>query len=260
MAQTCGNCPKTTSDGIHLCADCRDGLMDDLREVESMVGALWASAARQDVGSGSVGKSGHATASEPANLAAYDTGRTLNVILTGWAAALGHREPHAVKAATVLLAQIREVREHDWAPVLKQELHDALGDCRRVMDRKAPKVFAGICPTIIETQECNTPVYARKGTGEGRCSTCGSTWDLDEWRERALDAAGYHQGTPAEISRMLSDPVNGYALPQGTIRQWINRDKLAPIGTNHLGRPVYQVRKVRNLWKRSPSYGKALVA
>jgi hypothetical protein len=138
----------------------------------------------------------------------------------------------------------------DWAPVLKQELREALTDCDRATDRAAPRIFAGICPTEEGGQECGTPVYALEGRPEARCQTCGATWDVTDWRERALTAAGYHTGTASEVSRMLSDPVTREALPQGTIRQWVNRGKLTPIG--HRGdKPVYQVRKVRNLWDRS---------
>jgi hypothetical protein len=216
-----------------------------------MVEALWASAARMDVGNGSVGSSGHSAPMEPTNSRAYDAGRTLNVILTGWTDALGNRQLHAVKAAALLLAQIREVRAADWAPALKQELHDSLDDCRRAMDRSGPRIFAGICPTEQDGQECGTPVYAPQGKPEARCQTCGTTWDVSEWRERALAAAGPATGTAAEISRMLSDPITLEALPQGTIRQWVNRKKLTPIGYREDGRPVYQVRKVRNLWDRS---------
>jgi hypothetical protein len=75
-------------------------------------------------------------------------------------------------------------------------------------------------------------------------------WDLTDWRERAITAAGKQAGTATELSRILSDPVRNLALRQGTIRQWINRGKLAPIGYRK-GKPVYQVRKVRNLWERS---------
>lgn len=247
---TCGTCQAITGDGMILCTGCTGALETDLAEVDSIIGALWATAARLDVGAGSVGSSGHAAPAEPANLAAMDTGRTLNVILTGWTAALGHREPHAVRAAAALLGRIREVRRQDWAPDLKQELHDALNDCRRIMDRAGRRVFAGICPTEEQGEECGTPVYAREGSPDAYCPTCASTWDVTEWRARALDAAGFHHGTPAEVSRMLSDPTTGEALPQGTIRQWINRGKLAPAGHRD-GRPVYQVRKVRNLWIRS---------
>jgi hypothetical protein len=235
--------------------------MADLREVESTVEALWASAARMEVGSGSVGTSGHATAPDPTNSRAYDTGRTLNVILTGWSAALGDRQPHAVRAANVLLAQIREVREQDWAPVLKQELHDALNDCRRAMDRSGRRVFAGICPTEEEGQECGTPVYTPEGDADAKCETCGTMWDVSEWRGRALLAAGYHSGTAAEVSRMLSDPVRALIFPVNKISVWVNRGKLTHVNewerwmAGIFNKPIppkrYQVRKVRNLWERA---------
>lgn len=224
-------------------------LETDLREVDSMVEALWASAARMDVGTGSVGSSGHSAPMEPTNSRAYDAGRTLNVILTGWTDALGNRQPHAVKAAVVLLAQIREVRGQVWAPDLAQELRGALADCRGAMDRTAPKVFAGICPGPDEMPDCNSPVYTPEGKTDARCKTCGTVWDATEWRERAVTAAGYATGTAAEISRILSDPVRNLALPQGTIRQWANRDKLTAVGTSRSGQPTYLISDVRAVWE-----------
>lgn len=233
-----------------LCATCTGTLETDLREVDSMVEALWASAARMDVGTGTVGTSGHSAPIEPTNARAYDTGRTLNIILTGWTDTLGNRQPHAVKAATLLLTRIAEVRTKEWAPVLQEELHDALAACRKSMDRGGPRMFAGFCPTETDGTECGTAVYAPEGRPEARCPKCKAAWDVTEWRGRALAAAGPATGTAAEISRMLSDPITREALPQGTIRQWVNRGKLTPIGYRG-ERPVYQARKVRNLWDRS---------
>lgn len=247
---TCGVCEGTTGDGMHLCTRCTEGLETNLRDVESTVDALWATAARMDVGTGSVGASGHSTAPDPSNGRAYDTGRTLNTILTGWARALGAHQPHAVKAATELLLRIREVREADWAPVLHQELRDALTDCRRAMDRTAPRIFAGTCPTVMEGVECGTPVYTPEGRTEARCGTCGATWDVTDWRERAMIAAGPATATAAEISRILSDPVQALVFPANKISVWVNRGKLAPVGVRD-GRYVFQVRKVRNLWVRA---------
>jgi hypothetical protein len=224
--------------------------MADLRDVESTVDALWASAARFDAGTGSVGTSGHSTPGDPTNSRAYDTGRTLNVILTGWARAIGQHQPHAVKAANALLANIQEVRGQDWAPVLKEELRDALNDCRRAMDRVGPKVFAGTCPTTIEDQECGTPVYTPEGKTDARCGTCGTTWDLAEWRGRAIQAAGITAGTAVEITRILSDPVTMVMFPQNKIAVWVSRKALTPIGYRGT-KPLYQIRKVRNLWDRA---------
>jgi hypothetical protein len=88
MGSSCGACDNQP-DGIYLCPGCRDVLIADLGRVEATVEAVWASAARMNVGNGSVGTSGHSAPSEPTNARAYDTGRTLNVILTGWTQALG---------------------------------------------------------------------------------------------------------------------------------------------------------------------------
>lgn len=248
---TCGVCEGTTGAGMHLCNRCTEGLETSLRDVESTVDALWATAARMDVGTGSVGTSGHSTAGDPSNGRAYDTGRTLNTILTGWARALGAHQPHAVKAATVLLLRIREVREADWAPVLHQELRDALTDCRRAMDRTAPRIFAGTCPTVMEGQECGTPVYTPEGKAEARCGTCGSTWDLKDWRERAMIAAGPATATARQLAYILSDPVQAVVFPENKVSVWVSRKKLRPIGYLEDGRAVYQVRKVRRLWEKS---------
>ena len=258
---TCGACSGETNTGMHLCGECTFQLKEDLREVESTVESIWASAARQDVGNGSVGKSGHSSPSEPTNSRAYDTGRTLNVILTGWARAIGHTQPHAVKAANVLLSHIREVREADWAPVLKQELRDALNDCRRATDRNARRVFAGICPTEENGIECGTPVYTPEGKVDARCQTCGATWDVTDWRERALIAAGPATATAMEITRILSDPTRSLMFPQNKIAVWVNRKKLTHVNewerwmASIFNQPIppkrYQVRKVRNLWNRA---------
>jgi hypothetical protein len=250
MGSSCGACDNQP-DGIYLCPGCRDILIADLGRVEATVEAVWASAARMNVGNGSVGTSGHSAPSEPTNARAYDTGRTLNVILTGWTQALGNRQPHAVKAATVLLEQIREVRAQDWAPVLKQELAEALTDCDRATDRAAPRIFAGICPTEEDGQECGTPVYALEGKPAARCQTCGSTWDVSDWRERALIAAGPATATAADLTRILSDPIRALVFPQNKVAVWVNRKKLTPIAYREDGRAVYQVRKVRNLWERA---------
>jgi hypothetical protein len=261
----CGACTGETN--IKLCPGCRDKLTEDLREVESMVGALWASAARMDVGNGSVGTSGHSSPSDPTNGRAYDAGRTLNVILTGWTRILGYHQPHAVKAANTLLEHINEVREQEWAPDLKQELHDALKDCLNAMDRRAPRIFAGICPGQDNGEDCGTPVYTPQGKTKATCQTCNLEWDTDEWRARALEAAGYHSGTAAELSRILSDPVKMIVFPQNKISVWVNRGKLTHVNewdrwmAGIFNKPIpakrYQVRKVRNLWERAQKESEA---
>lgn len=135
-----------------------------------------------------------------------------------------------------------------WA----QELDDLARALNRVVDRQAEgKVFAGTCPTEADGQECGTQLYTSPGNATARCHKCGANWDAKGWREQALEAAGITHGTAIEISRAVSDPVTMDVIAPATIRQWACRGKLTPIGHNHLGKPVYQIRKVRNLWART---------
>lgn len=146
------------------------------------------------------------------------------------------------------------------ADTIVVELVHLIGEALRIIDRPENKVFAGICPTDTGSGKCDAAVYAVKGNPNATCRKCGSTWDVSDWRRRAVDAALMHHGTPAQISRALSDDITGEALPQGTIRQWVHRGKLTPVGADVLGRPVYQIRKVRNLWDRMKERQRRLVA
>lgn len=140
---------------------------------------------------------------------------------------------------------------HDEAKNWVQELDDLAKERNRVVDRQAEgRVFAGQCPTEADGATCNTSLFTNKGEPNAHCPKCKATWDARTWRQEALQAAGIHQGTAIEISRAVSDPVTMEVIAPATIRQWACRGKLAPIGHNHLGKPVYQIRKVRNLWAR----------
>lgn len=258
MGNSCGACDNLP-DGIYLCHACTEKLERDLRDVPLTVDSLWASAARLDVGTGSVGSSGHASPTAPTNSKAYDAGRTLNVILTGWADTLGTYQPHAVRAAQHLLTHINDVRRQEWAPDLKRELREILWQCDSITDRRGPMVFAGICPGLDE--ECGTAVYSPEGKPLARCKTCGAVWDVTEWRERAMVAAGPATATAAELTRILSDPTRALIFPQNKVAVWVNRGKLQHINEHErwlagvLDQPIppkrYQVRKVRNLWERA---------
>lgn len=221
---TCGVCEEQP-DGIHLCPGCRDKLTDNLRRVESTVEAIWTAAARQNVGAGSVGTSGHSAPADPTNSRAYDAGRTLNTILTGWARALGHTQPHAIKAANVLLTHIREVREQDWAPVLHQELAEALTDCDRATDRAAPRISLGRCG------ECPGEVIAIEGEPFGYCRACDMPRNVKSHQQYMISEAWHVRAPLPQILRALK--YAGHAsLRMSRVEWWIKNGKLAPVEGN----------------------------
>lgn len=249
----------TNAQGVTLCHRCTTRLETYLQDVDDVWANLKVTAARLDKGAASNGSSGHSSPALPCNFDAIDDSDQIEAVLRGWASQLSVVSPHfnPRQIAERLLNQVKWIRRAEWAGDLLHELRDALNKGRRTTDRGAERVFAGMCPTEVEGVECAAAVFTAPGRPQARCHKCKSTWDVTEWRVRAITAAGVHQGTPAELSRMISDPITGEALPQARIRQWVRRKKLTPIGANSKGKPVYQVRKVRNLWARmeASAYG-----
>ena len=249
----CGTCGGGTSKGIHLCPGCRDNLLENLRMVEPTVGALWASAARQDVGASSVGKSGHTTASEPTNARAYDAGRTLNVVLTGWARALGHNQPHAVKAAAILRDNIGEVRGQDWAPVLLQELQDALSGCDRAMDRTAPRISLGRC------YDCPGEVTAVEGQEFGYCRLCRADRHVKLHQQMRIVEAWDVQAPLMKIVRALKS-AGHLPIPEKRVEKWVERGALKPVPRPDGYPPLYTPAAVLAAYQAKERYKRDLAA
>lgn len=230
MGNSCGACDNLP-DGIYLCHACTEGLERDLVDVAVTVDALWASAARMDVGGGTVGSSGHSTPADPSNSRAYDAGRTLNVILTGWCDTLGYREPHAIKAAALLLARIREVRSNDWAPDLKAELREIMYECDRITDRMAERISLGRCQANLEGERCPGEVVGIQGQAMAWCRVCGTEANV-HMHQAMLIAEAWHVRAPLpDILRALK--YSGHMnVPIKRAQHWVQRGRLKPVAPN----------------------------
>lgn len=247
MGNSCGAC-ENLSAGIYLCPGCRDLLIADLEIIPTTVEALWATAARMDVGAGSVGKSGHASPTEPTNSRAYDAGRTLNVILTGWADTLGYREPHAVRAAALLLARINEVRAADWAQDFKRELREILYECDRIMDRMAERITLGRCQGAMDGGvRCFGEIVGIQGQPAAWCRDCGDEVNVHEYKRWMISEAWHVMAPLPAILRALKSSGH-LPVPAKRAEYWIKSGKLKPVAEN-----LYTPAAVMDAYRKTPS-------
>jgi hypothetical protein len=267
MVCTVAGCQVQPGDGITLCHDHTSRLERDLDEIPGILTDLWDTTIRATHYTDPV----TAASGEPAlivDFKASATGHELAALIRSWTSMiLDHGVPtkpgdmrSPASCAKWLRKQGGVFRAADWAGDMCDEFHAAVWEARRGTDKPPSRVFAGMCPTDTSDVVCGAPLYARVGSGVAHCRSCGGEWDVQSWRFEALLAAGMETGTSTQVSRMLTDPVTGEALPSATIRKWVSRGLLRHVNEQErwlaevLGQKVpqkrYQVRKVRNLWVR----------
>ncbi len=258
MECTGDNCNIQPADGYYYCHNCTVKLEQELAEVDSVWEDVIISKTRRDKGAPPLGGTGHSTSSPPINLGTIDPADQLKTVLRGWAEQLSVVNPAygPVRVSSQLIHQIDALRRKPWMADFHHELQDALRQCRRMVDRREQRVFAGICPTETDGVHCNTAVFVHNGHTNARCTTCTAEWDVSEWRARALAYANMTSWTPVQLSRMISDPTSGETVPFKKIHDWIYEKRLQPTGERN-GSKVYALGDVRNLWdkyraKRTP--------
>lgn len=107
---------------------------------------------------------------------------------------------------------------------LADEAHEARGKVERALTRREPPRYWGDCPT----EECAGDLYLPSGVTRGTCRTCGREWTVDEQREHIARRFMDRLMTGSEISRALK--VAGHAVKPGTVRKWIERERLTAAG------------------------------
>ncbi|WP_024817086.1 hypothetical protein [Arthrobacter sp. 31Y] len=253
----CGNCEAPLRDGFTLCHDCTTPLEDDLRAVAGVWEDVLVSGSRLDVGAPSVGSSGgHAGSQEPANLDALDKAQTLRIILGGWAAQLPTIDPlgEPPVIAQWLLTQIPLVRKMDWAATLKDELREALNECRYATDRSAERVSLGECGrTDDDGEPCYGTMMSIVGGKIAKCRTCGATDGSRERQQWLISEAWHVQAFLPDIARWLT--TSGHAkIDIKKARNWVNAGKLEPdacdLGTR---RDLYTPAAVIAAYRETPT-------
>lgn len=139
-----------------------------------------------------------------------------------------------------LLGHADWIRTQHWAPEILDELTDAAGQLRRMVDRPAEKWFAGPCDV------CKRDLYAKTGAAVVECKECQLTYDVQERRGWLLDQINDQLFTATEIARAVSWLGSDPLTPE-RIRTWAARKRITSHGTTLVkGRwmPTYRVSEV----------------
>lgn len=257
---TCG-CGAPTGDGTTLCPRCTTRLAADLDQVTWLERELTTVLARQAVyGDRAGGRS--AEHPLPYDPRASEAAWVLRDTLTNVARALGPQPPanrpesaadatkpsgwadplgtgvSAARIARSLAQRLDTIRRHPEAYLLADEVHAAVTQARRVIDRPPDRWYAGRCP-------CETDLYAKAGTNTVTCPGCGTTYDVAARRAELLAAAHDRLATATETSRLLK--ALGLDVSASSIRGYAHRGRLTPRGRNHENDPLYRVGDVIDL-------------
>lgn len=260
MTAQCG-CGAPTGDGTTLCPRCVNRLAADLDQVTWLERELDTALARQTAYGDRVGgrAAEHPLPYDPrASEAAWVLRDTLTNVARaiapeptperpetaterlsrpGWTDSLG-ADLSAARIARSLAQRLDTIRRHPEAYPLADEVHAAVTNAKRVIDRPPARIYVGHCP-------CHTDLYARPGAATVRCTGCGTTYDAAQRRAELLAAVEDRLATATEIARLLKSL--GHDITASRIRGYAHRGRLTPRGRNHEDNPLYRVGDVINL-------------
>ncbi|MDJ0321843.1 hypothetical protein [Pseudarthrobacter sp. PS3-L1] len=249
--QCTGGEHPTNAPGITLCHTCTDKLRGLLRDVPDVWANLAVTAARLDVGTSTLGTTGHSTPSEPCNFDALENADQLAAVLQGW---LDHMQPTKktqTPAATAanLFTLMPQIRTQDWAGDLMRELRESLNACRRATDRTTERITLGPC---MHT-ECPGTLTARLGDHTGKCDWCRSPFNVKAYQLWLISESWHVATFLPRIIRALK--AGGHAkVNTSKVDQWVYRGKLEPVACD-VGskRSLYTAADVLRVYLETPT-------
>ena len=176
------------------------------------------------------------------NQRASDTGTALRNILTTWCKLIGEERgrnmPADIPAAMAkwMLHHVTWIRHHRAGADCVEEILSVVNDARRLVDRPAPRVYAGPC------QDCGKDMYAKPDASTVMCRPCGLEYSVSEmqawmWRETR------ERLVTAKEAVVLFGRF-GFVVPQKTIEKWRQRKRLSEHGEDRNGRTLYRFEDV----------------
>lgn len=167
-------------------------------------------------------------------------------------AGVRHRRPPSAlgEAAAWLATQVEWLRKRPEAREAFDELHDACGMLRRLVDRPASDRLVGMC-------DCGKVLYAANGRTVVQCRerTCGMTWHVDRSQQILRDHLDEQLLTAAEAARLavhLDGGDRGVEQIRKLINAWSARGQIAAHG-RYDGEPSYRFGDVASRLAQTPT-------
>lgn len=168
----------------------------------------------------------------------------------------GERDHQALAAVAAWLAtQVEWLRHQPEAEQALDELADACAVAVRIVDRRAPRWYAGPCrvPLLVDGQPvvCPQDLYAHPGATTVRCGACGAQHDAAARRDWLLDAARDTLAHAEMVGRALA--ALGLDVDPARVRVWAARGHIVAHGHEQAGRrtrPLYRVGDVEDVARR----------
>jgi hypothetical protein len=178
---TCTACTRPTTDGIHLCETCTDNLHETINDIPELLEDLADTMAKLDNNGQTLGSPGYHP-SAPARLTALELHSELSELLASWTNMLRDYDsrttpPQDADPQKYLRQSVNEIRKHDFAGDMLDELHNKTTRIRRTIDKPRDIRILGTCWQTIEFNdgnhhECGGKIKADYDQTIAHCSQC----------------------------------------------------------------------------------------
>ena len=211
--------------GAVLCQACTDALAHALRQVPGLIRDLDVTISRQDrVTPGRASRGG-----DPAlRVDTIEARDVLEDTIRAWAAVLGEEgeQPYGLvpTLAVWLSLQARTIRLRDWAGTMADEVHAAITQAQRAIDRPS----AGI---RIRCHVCASRVTLDPDQELVTCRMCGQWGTISWWRSQVAPET-LTPMTAAQVIDWVRE-AHHLTVTREQLRQWVHRGHLTPIGHQH---------------------------
>jgi hypothetical protein len=226
-----------------ICGGCVNGVEKDLASVTALWDELTITLARQDVIGGDGGRKSPEVPL-PFKPAASETMWVLTDTITSAAGDLadhlGMQFP--LNPARWLSANVDRLGSFPEAGRLVEEIRSAVRLAYSTIDRPPDRLFAGRCPA----RDCEEVLYAKPGDSAVKCQACDAEYDVEQRRQRMLDAAAVLNVTKTTALSWLKLLMDR-EVPDGTWRSWRTRGRLHVRALSAEGQELFGFGDVRDL-------------